>query len=1128
MLIPGILFLKCNSAFQIVSFNTIAKAYLEPQELSGNPSITELFTFFDSLERLICSVTITQFKIKSKNGEDLKVTCVPDRNEETYSLYLEITQEKNDLPKTEYLPSFLEWIAEKTHDWEGLHDNKGTLIWINNTVETLTGYSKEHCLKAGDYPFFMLTEDYKVPLKKCFSDALKGMETNSFEFSITTRKGEKKWMQLALNPLTEEKDNFYGFRTSIRDISTQKKRTLDLEKVQLLFSETEKIANLGAWELDLETNKTLWTEQVYAIHEVDLDYDHNKTNGIDFYHPDYRALIAEAIEHTIKTTEPFDIEAKFITAKGRLRWVRSAGYPEIKENKVVKLIGIFQDITKAQEDKFEFEKAHKFSSLLLNSMHDGLLVFNSAGEILNTNPSFCNLVKFSRENLIGLKPPFPFLKTESSNLFFDYAKNLDAQNNTITIEYNLVTSQGENLVAIINLSLIRINDEVQFFATFKDITARKRLEDELTMLSLAAQKTESGIVLTDAERRIQWVNPGFEKITGYSLDELRGKKPKFLLGKETNPEHVLAFKEGLKSGKPVKQEILNYHKSGKPYWVDVHITPMFNERGEIIQYIAVEQDITEKKERDLILKEEQERFSLLAKTSSALVYLCKNDENWTPIFYNDVVEEITGYPKEAFIGGQMTFLDIMYPEDITKVAENTTASLKKGIAYQNTFRITHKNGETRWLSEFGDGLRKNGTLTYLGGIITDITELVLVQEELINLNAKLSLTNSVAKVGYWEMDFIKNKLQMSEVTKEILGIKSTHDPILEETFQFFKTGENRNKMAEHFNLALQSGIPYDIRVEVVNLLGEEYWVRAKGIPLMNGSECEKIYGTFQDITREVAYEVSLLEKNELLRKKEDELSKNVNNLESVRETLLLSNKILSEKSNALDKANKTKSKLISIIGHDLNNPLNNLLAVIEMAKENFLTAEEFQNYLEDLGGQIQSLQTTLSDLFLWAKTQQDEISISKQTFVVEKLLTDVFNDTVNQAKEKGLKLNFSGKVDAKISADYNQVKILLRNLVSNAIKFSNKGEEVLVSVEPSESHININIVDKGVGIKPEVMENLFSQNSVTSLGTNYEKGTGFGLQICKDFAQANNGEILVQSEVGKGTTFTFRLPKISL
>jgi PAS domain S-box-containing protein len=146
----------------------------------------------------------------------------------------------------------------------------------------------------------------------------------------------------------ETEQLLHFFSQMIVNIRLRKKTGKELTRTTLLLNKAQHIARIGAWEIELKTNKTFWTDEVYAICEVAADFSHNRGKAIDFYHPDDRHLIENAILQAITRTEPFDVSCRFITAQGKQLWVRTAGYPMVKRGVLTHLIGVIQDITELQ------------------------------------------------------------------------------------------------------------------------------------------------------------------------------------------------------------------------------------------------------------------------------------------------------------------------------------------------------------------------------------------------------------------------------------------------------------------------------------------------------------------------------------------------------------------------------------------------------------------------------------------------------------------------------------------------------------------------------------------------------------------------------------------------------------
>jgi methyl-accepting chemotaxis protein len=164
-------------------------------------------------------------------------------------------------------------------------------------------------------------------------------------------------------------------------------------------------------------------------------------------------------------------------------------------------------------------------------------------------------------------------------------------------ELNVVRKDGTELWGQAAISKIEFDGRISYTAFIKDVTEEVEKREKMEMLSLVADQANSGIIITDAEGKIEYINAGFEKLTGYSLEESRGKKPgPMLQGEGTDPETVRKIREHLNRQEPFYVEILNYHRNGTPYWVSLSIAPVFDDHGRIERFISVEADITQSKQ----------------------------------------------------------------------------------------------------------------------------------------------------------------------------------------------------------------------------------------------------------------------------------------------------------------------------------------------------------------------------------------------------------------------------------------------------------------------------------------------------------------------------------------------------
>jgi signal transduction histidine kinase len=241
----------------------------------------------------------------------------------------------------------------------------------------------------------------------------------------------------------------------------------------------------------------------------------------------------------------------------------------------------------------------------------------------------------------------------------------------------------------------------------------------------------------------------------------------------------------------------------------------------------------------------------------------------------------------------------------------------------------------------------------------------------------------------------------------------------------------------------------------------------------------------------------------------------------------LANEKIRLQNEQLQELNATKDKFFSIISHDLKGPLNSLTSFSGLLINYFdsLSKEEIQTLAKDLDKSLKNLFALLENLLEWSRSQTGAIEFKPEPFDLSELVQQNIDLLTAQAATKEIKIVFTNPQSLTVMAHKNSVTTVIRNLISNAIKFTPKGGTITLTTGKSNEEALVSIADTGVGMSKEVIDKLFRIDAKHSTkGTADEKGTGLGLVLCKDFVEKNNGNIGVQSEEGKGSTFYFTLP----
>jgi len=225
----------------------------------------------------------------------------------------------------------------------------------------------------------------------------------------------------------------------------------------------------------------------------------------------------------------------------------------------------------------------------------------------------------------------------------------------------------------------------------------------------------------------------------------------------------------------------------------------------------------------------------------------------------------------------------------------------------------------------------------------------------------------------------------------------------------------------------------------------------------------------------------------------------------------------------LAQLNATKDKLFSIIGHDFRGPLNRLKGMLELVENRNISQQQFASIATALKSNLDSVSTTLENLLHWSLAQLQGIQTNPVKINLQAMVEEHVALYSELAKAKNVRLE-NEISDLLALADEDHTRVVLRNLINNAIKFSRPDGVVKISCQDEGSFVKIQVADTGVGIEPDQLRSLLLKEKVPSTkGTHHERGAGIGLMLCQEFVENNGGSLSVASELGKGSVFSFTL-----
>jgi signal transduction histidine kinase len=236
---------------------------------------------------------------------------------------------------------------------------------------------------------------------------------------------------------------------------------------------------------------------------------------------------------------------------------------------------------------------------------------------------------------------------------------------------------------------------------------------------------------------------------------------------------------------------------------------------------------------------------------------------------------------------------------------------------------------------------------------------------------------------------------------------------------------------------------------------------------------------------------------------------------------------LKENETELKALNATKDKFLSIIAHDLKNPFNAILGFSGILKENVKACdyEGIVKYSEIIYDSSRRAMALLTNLMLWAQSQSGRIGFNPEYIDVYSLILESVEFSNDSALQKSITILYDPSQHHRVLADRYMISTVVRNLISNAIKYSFPKSQINIDCKPGQNDLIVSVKDNGTGMNESVINSLFRVDSgISTAGTQQEKGTGLGLILCKEFVEKHGGKIWVESEVGKGSTFSFTIP----
>jgi PAS domain S-box-containing protein len=659
----------------------------------------------------------------------------------------------------------------------------------------------------------------------------------------------------------------------------------------------------------------------------------------------------------------------------------------------------------------------------------------------------------------------------------------------------------------------------------------------ISILNATLDSTEDGILIVDRDGKVIKTNKKFLELWDIDPAVYNAKDDNILIksviDQLADPDKFLAKIKELYSHPQMESFDVLYFKDGKIF---ERYSKAQTIGSDIIGRVWSFRDVTARKRAD-------EKIRLFEHTIASINEIVNiADFNDYLLYVNHAFCNAYGYTEEEIIGKHSSiFWSPQNPREITD--QIIPETLKNG--WVGELINKRKDGSEFPVSLSTSVVRdENNNPVAMVGIARDISE-KKKEEKLNNVLYKISQAVQVTENLYELFVIIHENL------KELLPVNNIYialyDPQTDEiSFPYFvdevdsppqqpkkpgkgcteyvlRTGEAQLIYNDkHFHELNEKG-----EIELIGV-PSAVWL---GIPLkvLNNTIGVMVVQDYQDANTYGADEKGLLTyvseqiASAIYKKRtEEQLISYTNELQAV-------NQLLSESEKRLKELNASKDKFFSIISHDLKGPYQGLLIMLDLLVNNYdnLSDEEKREIFLKMQRNSKRTYNLLDTLLQWARMQTKKIEFLPVYFNLWSVSSEVIDLLFESALRKKIKIINNIPERITIYADRNMIQLILRNLVSNAVKFSYNDTEIILSAVETNDNIEISVTDHGTGIPAENIENLFRLDVQTSTnGTAKETGTGLGLMLCRDMVNMHNGKIQVESEEGKGSTFRISLPKV--
>jgi len=620
---------------------------------------------------------------------------------------------------------------------------------------------------------------------------------------------------------------------------------------------------------------------------------------------------------------------------------------------------------------------------------------------------------------------------------------------------------------------------------------RKKGGERLRLLESAVVNAKDGVLIAVPDSKaghlsIIYANEAVSTMSGYRPEEIVGQMLGFMNGPETDRADLERIKEAQSCNRPVSVELVNYRKDGSTFWTEINMFPVIDENGTVTHWVSLQRDTTERRKEEQALQETRNYLESLINYANAPITVW--DTSFQITRFNRAFERITGYRADEVVGRHLSML---FPQSSREGSLDKIERTLQGETWESVeIPILRKDGETRYVLWNSANIYAKDETTLVATMAqgTDITERKQVEKQVVFQASLLSqVRNTVVAT-----DIRGNIIYWNKYSEILFGWRA--DEVMGKNIMETIVPSDKTGIAQRVMKHLLEFGHYESEHLVCKKDGTifpAYYVYA--VIRNPDGEISGFLGVGVDITERV--------------KAEEELRKAKEQAEV---------------------AARAKAEFLANMSHEIRTPLNAVVGLTGLMLGTPLSSEQ-RDYMETIRQSSDTLLEIINNILDFSKIDGGKLDLELQPFDLRECVESAFDLVAADASDKRLDLAyFMEGVPECLVGDVTRVRQVLTNFLSNAVKFTKKGEvSVFVTGERKEDGrylVHFAVKDTGVGIPKDRMSRLFqSFSQVDSSITRRYGGTGLGLAISKRLVEMMGGQIWAESQLGEGATFHFAI-----